>query len=41
MIEDLRLAFLVNVLATLGWANTLSLVIPEKWLKPRVGRAKS
>ena len=34
------LAFLVNVLATLGWANTISLVIPEKWLKPRVGQAK-
>jgi len=35
------LAFLVNVLATLGWANTLSLVIPEKWLKPRLGQAKA
>jgi heme/copper-type cytochrome/quinol oxidase subunit 1 len=35
------LAFLINVLATLGWANTLSLVIPEKWLKPRLGRAKA
>ncbi len=26
-------AFLVNILITLGWTNTLSLVIPDRWLK--------
>lgn len=29
------LAFLVNIVSTLGWTNTLSLVLPERWLKPR------
>jgi cytochrome c oxidase subunit 1 len=33
------LAFLVNIIGTLGWANVLSLVVPERWLTPRVGRA--
>jgi hypothetical protein len=27
--------FLVNLIATLGWGNTLSLVLPERWLRPR------
>jgi len=26
-------AFLVNVINTLGWANTLSLFVPERWIK--------
>ncbi len=29
------LAFLVNIVGTLGWANVLSLVVPEGWLKSR------
>jgi cytochrome c oxidase subunit 1 len=33
-------AFLVNVVGTLGWANVLSLVVPERWLAPRLGRAE-
>jgi hypothetical protein len=33
------LVFLVNIIGTLGWANVLSLVVPERWLTPRVGRA--
>ena len=27
------LAFLVNVIATLGWRNVLSLVVPDRWLE--------
>ena len=27
------LAFLANVVSTLGWPNVLSLVVPERWLK--------
>ncbi|RLC74861.1 MAG: cbb3-type cytochrome c oxidase subunit I [Chloroflexi bacterium] len=27
------LAFLVNVVTTLGWTNVLSLVVPERWLE--------
>jgi cytochrome c oxidase subunit 1 len=33
-------AFLINVVGTLGWANVLSLVVPERWLKPRLGLAE-
>ena len=33
------LAFLVNIIATLGWANVLGLVVPEGWLTPRTGQA--
>lgn len=33
------LAFLVNIIATLGWANVLGLVVPERWLTPRTGQA--
>lgn len=33
------IAFLINIVGTLGWANTLSLVVPERWLRPRLGRA--
>jgi cytochrome c oxidase subunit 1 len=33
------LAFLVNIIATLGWGNVLSLVVPERWLKPRSAQA--
>ncbi len=29
------LAFLVNVIATLGWKNVLSLVVPERWLEKK------
>jgi len=32
------LAFLVSILSTLGWANVLSLVAPERWLAPRAGQ---
>ena len=31
--------FLVNILWTLGLANTLSLIVPERWLTPRMSRA--
>jgi len=34
-------AFLVNVVGTLGWANVLSLVVPERWLRPQSGRAET
>lgn len=33
------IAFLVNIIGTLGWANVLSLVVPERWLTPRSGLA--
>jgi heme/copper-type cytochrome/quinol oxidase subunit 1 len=35
------LAFLVNLIGTLGWANVLSLVVPEQWLESRLGRAEA
>jgi cytochrome c oxidase subunit 1 len=28
------LAFLVNIVSSLGWTNVLSLVLPERWLEP-------
>ena len=28
-------AFLVNILTTLGWRNILGLIVPEKWLARR------
>jgi len=34
-------AFLVNIVGTLGWANVLSLVVPERWLTPRSGLAET
>lgn len=34
-------AFLVNVVGTLGWTNVLSLVLPDRWLAPRLGRTAS
>ena len=33
------LAFLVNIVGTLGWANVLSLVAPERWQASRTGQA--
>ncbi|MCL4534480.1 MAG: cbb3-type cytochrome c oxidase subunit I [Bacteroidetes bacterium] len=33
--------FLVNLIGTLGWANILSLVVPERWLRPRIGQAET
>jgi cytochrome c oxidase subunit 1 len=33
--------FLVNIVSTLGWANVLSLVVPERWLKPRPDLAEA
>lgn len=30
------IAFLVNVVSTLGWTNVLSLVVPERWLERRL-----
>jgi len=33
------LAFLINVIMTLGWVNVLSLIVPERWLAPRAGQA--
>ena len=30
------IAFLVNLVGTLGWANVLSLVVPERWLERRL-----
>jgi cytochrome c oxidase subunit 1 len=33
------LAFLVNVVSTLGWVNVLGLVAPERWLASRTGQA--
>ncbi len=35
------IAFLINVISTLGWANVLSLVVPEKWLEGRVRMAEA
>lgn len=29
------ISFLVNLLWTLGWSNVLSVVLPERWLKPQ------
>lgn len=29
------LAFLVNIIATLGWRNVLWLALPERWLERR------
>jgi heme/copper-type cytochrome/quinol oxidase subunit 1 len=34
-------AFLVNIVGTLGWANVLSLVVPEWWLTSRSGLAET
>jgi len=34
------LAFLVNVLWTLGWPNTLSLIVSDKWLQTRFHMAE-
>ena len=34
-------AFLVNIVGTLGWMNVLSLVVPERWLTPRSGLAEA
>jgi len=31
--------FLINILSTLGWNNTLSLIIPERWLKTHPDKA--
>jgi cytochrome c oxidase subunit 1 len=33
------LAFLVNIVGTLGWANVFGLVVPERWLRPRASGA--
>jgi cytochrome c oxidase subunit 1 len=33
--------FLVNLIGTLGWTNLLSLIVPERWLAPRLGRAEA
>ena len=33
--------FLANIVSTLGWANALSLVVPERWLKPRPDLAEA
>jgi cytochrome c oxidase subunit 1 len=33
------LAFLVNIIATLGLTNVLGLVVPDRWLRPRVSGA--
>jgi cytochrome c oxidase subunit 1 len=35
------LAFLVNIVATLGWTNVLSLIVPERWLARRLGPAQA
>jgi cytochrome c oxidase subunit 1 len=35
------LAFLVNIVGTLGWANVLSLIVPERWWMPRSGLAEA
>ena len=35
------LAFLVNIVSTLGWANVLGLVAPERWQASRTGQAKA
>jgi heme/copper-type cytochrome/quinol oxidase subunit 1 len=29
-------AFLVNIIATLGWKNVLSLAVPERWLERKL-----
>jgi cytochrome c oxidase subunit 1 len=34
-------AFLVNTVATLGWTNVFSLVVPERWLARRGQRAEA
>jgi len=34
-------AFLVNVIGTLGWTNVLSLVVPDKWLERRKAAAQA
>jgi cytochrome c oxidase subunit 1 len=33
------LAFLVNIIATLGWGNVFGLVVPERWLRPAAREA--
>lgn len=33
--------FLVNLIGTLGWTNLLSLIVPERWLAPRLSRAEA
>jgi hypothetical protein len=35
------LAFLANLLWTLGLPNILSLVLPESWVERRFGRAQT
>jgi cytochrome c oxidase subunit 1 len=33
--------FLVNIVATLGWMNVLSLVMPEKWIEDKLQAAEA